>query len=1468
MIEQVKARPGNSKTWSLKDILGEVIPDLYLGGLGQSGPTQYHFVTEGVRGDWEPAERFFKKLGESPVSSVNTASDLDGSMVLYRPKATGQFWKLPTYTERQLYEFVVDLIQQKMARRKGAACEERAETFLKLQLVLGGFEFRGERTDSFLEREIDRTLLRFVDHREDVASVRARMLEDLSRRATARMTFTSEDFFREHGLKSIDLHNWTALMDQARVALTSNHRACSYESASDVRPKDAVDAQENWPTDRSVMLIYGESGQGKSWLANAILSMTMARCSELSAVVSAGPDTDSTISKAARRVWADIAGRIANHSLGQISSQIREVLAKPRCRWLTLLIDDVQDVGLARELAQQPWAAWGVRLVITSPTRVADRVLTDSGGEIYPVSVSDFTDAQLRQFLRAVVGDKWALIPEDIRQPLKRPIIAESFRKVVHGSGDMTWTASIEYEVFQRLWGRLEDAHGVQSLVPLIRQVLEGCPYPWDGAQLERAGVDASGVEVLTQARWLQPVEGGARYEVPHDRLLNWALAEVIVMNLRQDPFKAGDIGRRFRDILFHEAKLGEFYPGYAPMDALWIASGTPDLLSVTCDLLAAMEADAHDGHTLYERLVPTLGGRIVPALLDRRKRTEHGSATAILVQKSIVAIGGKEAENAGLNLICTEDPELQMSGVGILRQTPTTDAIAKLWDLFRRAKSAEDSPYVRHNMFEALRACVRLNPNWLDGMLSATDLNADYIPDLLWLLVGLPIEAGSPVWNRHKSRLFRSELSDDGRSLAYCLGRFRASGRIPWLIRRLSNSDAWVSRSAIQALSILSPGLAIANLDRVPTIELYAALNLYADRLFCYDAAKMQSRLRGLFSKADNPWSIAEVYNGREHWVDAETIALFIERLDRDLRRELQREDPNPSEGRLRLALCQVVRFRTPEALKQFPQGSSRQLGSRLVRYLKFIGPGRGSRSADGTSRYEALEVLRRIDGAKFTKAVNYMLAESDHLDLLRAIDFASRRGSPSTIRRLRELATTEQESDWSSTIRGAAAKGLLDFREWRPVIDFLEEVGLNSSPDLMRWPQGGIRPSEKILAPVRKRVRDCPTPGAVLALGFGRSEANSATVRSVLKGEPPESNVAHAAVLALQMMGDRSEDAVNAIAELYTCDRTRSVTNALLANGTRKALVALRNSPVSGDRTVRLNLINKLEETSSLDKCIEWLTERAKNQEYGQLPSDLEYLLRRIRSKEAKHRILAVPELVELCEEIAYFSPASHWRSSRLDAVWYLIQASPKKGKQAALNALDIDEASDRYWYPHFLVETFGREIVSDLLDHLKSEPDSVVKAAVGRALLSVDMETHLEERLDSVDASDRIAACIASGWASRSEGIAVRLKDCLANDAEPKVQQSAGQALSRINVRHRTAELAQMVIDSEDHFDRWLYLDALIEFADPGDGCCQWPADGPLVGDCLSPLQTMHLRKRLKDRQKKEMDEQRRKDRQSRD
>src|SRR5207249_4760488 len=122
-------------------------------------------------------------------------------------------------------------------------------------------------------------------------------------------------------------------------------------------------------------------------------------------------------------------------------------------------------------------------------------------------------------------GDEWPRIPADIRDLLRRPLIARLYRDIALSEA---WTPENEYSLYSRYWQRKLSPMQQVWVRNLARTTLTHRRYPWRTADLVAAGIsDSASVSELIGAVWLRSPRHG-RYALFHDRLLNWAVAEAL----------------------------------------------------------------------------------------------------------------------------------------------------------------------------------------------------------------------------------------------------------------------------------------------------------------------------------------------------------------------------------------------------------------------------------------------------------------------------------------------------------------------------------------------------------------------------------------------------------------------------------------------------------------------------------------------------------------------------------------------------------------------------------------------------------------------------------------------------------------------------------------------------------------------------------------------------------------------------
>ena len=425
MVAQLKAR-SNEGTWSLREVIEQVLPDLYLAVDPDAPETDYQFITEGRMGAWPQVYAFFQSLSTRPMPPGDVLAALENTKTIpFRgvkrredsPTGDGKpFWPDNTYTECTLFERIVEEIRK---RPTIAERNEPLETMRRnVWRLLANFTFIGGQTQGHLRRQVDSLLLALVNFDTEVSEKRDAMLTGLARHAAqGSADLDSTTFLAEYGLNSVPLTNWLMLRERGQKHLEGELRRRGYEPGEDVRKDLAANAMAQWPSSSPMMVLSGESGQGKSWLLYA-LANRLATEKELAIMVEATGDANRDLDHIASLFWRVIKHNDTGPGLDRIAARRRELIHGRAERWLTVFIDGVQDPAEVKGLAITPGRIRNVRLVVTCQSDFAEMFERLGQDRVVVFGVGDFTVPQLQLYLDNRFGDQWPNIPADIRDTI------------------------------------------------------------------------------------------------------------------------------------------------------------------------------------------------------------------------------------------------------------------------------------------------------------------------------------------------------------------------------------------------------------------------------------------------------------------------------------------------------------------------------------------------------------------------------------------------------------------------------------------------------------------------------------------------------------------------------------------------------------------------------------------------------------------------------------------------------------------------------------------------------------------------------------------------------------------------------------------------------------------------------------------------------------------------------------------
>ena len=619
IVDQWKAK-SNKGAWSLRTIIGDVLPDLYRAvDLARQGETKFRFVTEGHKGRWNAADRFFAELSRKLLP--------DDPLAILDDQCPLEFFPNEAVTERAFF----DSILTSLRTHPDIAKDSDIESARKLWHLLSRFVFHGDQTVENLTIELDGLLRPLVDYHEQAEAKRRELCGVLLELASGGdATFEPKELLAKVDLDKRPFYDWVGARGAilGSVLRTLSNR-WHYQREFDVRQSVRI-AAHNY-----IHVLSGESGQGKTWCLASLARDAFAH-GFLAIAVSATGDADRDLQNAANIMWRSGFDREGPTDIELVAKKRVEFLPRLPNPWMILCVDDVQSVTEARRLIERDWTSMGIRLAITSLPPVAQALKTQFADEIEVVNVDDFSIYELRSYLETF-GYDWGEMPDDVRAALRRPLLAKIYCDLAE---QHEWRDANEYALFSRYWQRIRTDRNQADYpedVEVMRQLAstflrDRVVYPWSRAECKTCGLSSDALLRLESIGWLRRVDRD-RVEVVHDRLLNWAVAEAIIEGLATGDYSVDDVCVRVQELYRHHSVAGSDRTfGYVPMDVCWLMSKPGSGLKADLPMvIAALEDDNSlwNSETLYANLLPTLGPRIIEPMVDRVRCSSDNDETA-----------------------------------------------------------------------------------------------------------------------------------------------------------------------------------------------------------------------------------------------------------------------------------------------------------------------------------------------------------------------------------------------------------------------------------------------------------------------------------------------------------------------------------------------------------------------------------------------------------------------------------------------------------------------------------------------------------------------------------------------------------------------------------------------------------------------------------------------------------------------
>lgn len=1470
-VEQLKARP-NGDTWSLREVVESVIPDLYLAA-NNLGDVDFRFVTEGRMGKWNDVYKFFRSLRLRSCPD-NPLDDLDNTVTLKfarRNPTDGKrtpFWDLDGYTQRTLFEKIVKVVRQ---RARVCDVDDELTTKKKLRKVLTNFEFVGGQEQSVVKQQIDSHLLTIVDRNDDLSRIRDNLCLELMRRATyGGAQIHCDNFFEEHGLSAIPLSNISLLRKSAQRLAADTVGRLGYETAADVRRTTVETDIRNWPVHIPALVITGESGYGKSWRAFGICDLEQAS-PRLSVFVPGGSTTDDTLNRASIAIWQETAGHDQTIPLSRVSERLRQSLPQISIPWLTLVLDGVDDVRQAEELINQDWERWGIRLVMTAKPDVA-RVLEErTRGRCQVIDVPDFTDVELHSYLQNAIGDTWPVMPEFVRSPLRIPLLASIYTRVLAQTSETAWDPSTEYQLFDRFTQLILDPLASSGMVQLGGDFLENGRPTWSVSRVRQICDSAEVALQLENCGWFRRANSGlpVEYEFSHMRLLNWACALSLLSTYKvANAVKRAHLHEELRALLWGEQPEPRGSLGFVCMDFLWLMCNDTSARSDAANVIDELTREGYrQQEVFFDELAPTLGSAAIAPLAELLKTHIGDSMATNWIANAIGQIGGEDCESTAHAFLDSTNPLLQLAAANILSKSPSASALDSLWTLHIRSianpaiflrKGEEKLGHLLYSQtFSALQECIKLQPDWIGQTIQTVNSNMESVCDLAYLMLSIKGGVGKSLWQNHKTVLFEHVPSEKCRCLAMCIDAFSDTTELDWLVEHTADTEELIGAASLRALGRLDPSRAVESLDRIESKFFIYAHSWFSDELFVRRLDATQRKIHSIMEKSNDPWRIARIYDGRVNFMYGATLNLLLASLESMLEATLSGPDPmsdNGLFGPLRL----LVQANTVAQLERLASYVGTNLESRLADYVLRLGP-RSSSGRDSATREDAIALLHRINGQGFAIAVNSLLRAESHFGQGDGLTVAPMKPNAETLELLTDICLRKEARDGHYIDQCNSAAILAEAGRWEPVIDLIRRIGLQTLTVVSDMPRNSYRCEDRQLRSVIETARANPTqlnPGDIMALGFGKAE-NGTLLAEIAKVFPCESEEALACVVALAILGDQSPDNVPLLRrQLEQKDRWRPAANALIRNGSTEALAALSDdagATLMG--AVAINLLTRGENsTNAIERTRSSIVDLIRSGNVWELSNKIDFICSNLHDESIVERLLDDTLITDFLRQEAFADEGNSWvKGSKPSAIRCLSKSDPHSAFVAAKAAFRNQNSHDRDFYPALLVEIDERNGWDLLFVSLMEEPDHSIRTAMGRALGRLDT-SYLQGAFKGRCAVRKQSACYVRKWSDSTDDLVAALTDCL-DDSDEKVSREAVASLIALSAQNEAGLVVQSLVNAADNSVRWLMLNCLLELADPGDRHHRWPMHGPDIWYTLTPLQRSHARRRLKKRREDE-------------
>jgi HEAT repeat protein len=1340
--------------------------------------------------------------------------------------------------------------------------------------------------------------------------------------------------FAEQGVQGafLDHQHWPFIIEAGAMELDHDLALiCRYDPAADVRTGDllADPAVDLWRRGGAAFLVMsGKSGQGSTW---RLCALALALAAEAPVVVvSADSGPRQVAESAARKFWYGLCRRrYEQTSLDEISRYVREAGVVPSgSTWLYILVDGVKTVSEAQSLNREIGGVDGVRLAFTSSDQVA-RWLGQGhdapGGVVLPVS--DFTEAEVRHYIAGDDPSRWHDVPTDVQLIIRFPLLALIYRSLAGESG---WDAKNEYELYDAYFtkyvrDRLHQqghAHADVALTDAGLDLWDGGLYPWTARQMrDTYRFEPALTDALIGLGFLKRDED--RFTVWHDRLKEWLVSRALAQALEERQRDVGEVGRRCRDLLFPERYSADseqpLVMRYVPMDLIWhlvqhhsVSSTISDVLDT---LLRRMEEEpvhfkVHE--IFYQGFLATVGSKIAPAIF-RRLKAMNGEQNAWNVRKAMTkCLSEFETDTVAptaIELLGYEDADVRLAAADILRARPAPEALPILRERLSSLKAERAAEHVAHtdptendnistsrpqkrNVFwewrsviRAIRACVRLSPNWLADEIGLLSNPAGRVamPDDVDALIDLLryTQDSGECWRRSKEAVrpwtATGEVDSDldcERGFADSIYHWRDRAEVDWLRARVGRNGCGLATRCLHALIRIAPVVALEILGDLPPDQVRYTGDWGLGLLLAQMPDATCTRLNELLQTEPPP----------KCWAYTDLFAQMPQAFSNGILDYLF------DEGFLKVrgvegepALWRMVQWGKGltdiEHLRRLWLFAETETETRLVVLFHDI----AAKNAHDPRLDELMNFLFRIGGTGFTDVVNSRIASSEHFIRLKGIEQAHLRPDEETIQLLEALAIHPVKPDAPENeplldrYAGSAQEALALIGAYGPLIRSVIIRASASNLKVIDTCRPDAPLSDDDMALALETLKAEPThPGAILALGVGRRTDYVPHITSVLisedvRADNPITNACH---YALAVIPNLSLTAVQALAERLPYARSDWLLwGALKSNSSGAALQVLLEYLKNGLARFRGGPYSVADIDNVADVARHLLSEpstqreavalcKARFEEDSELDRPARFIVSSLASDAIRNQW--VRDALD-CQQVRDYLLRASFDSRERDtvqAVSGLAAYAPADAYTAGLRWLRDGNENERMYAAHLLLEINRDRALLDLFDVIASETEiQRVREHTARWLAqqaegedeerSNILHDLLLERALSADPKQRSAAGLVLGYRKPDDVVNATILT-LMEDGDAAVFQAACAAWHKLESARKVDKLVEAFLCETDAGRRSVLMVAASDQAELGNTCCPAPDWLNRMAERLTALEWDYIWERLRTRQ----------------